>query len=104
MQDFGVYSIVQNRTHIDDTCADDDTRDRKVDYGYDDLYRLTRETITEKNSANDFVVSRRIEYTYDRVGNRETMTVTHDDLNTSGACVTESVTVSGQKGLEALQT
>ncbi|GJM26014.1 MAG: hypothetical protein DHS20C16_24290 [Phycisphaerae bacterium] len=81
-----------NRTHVDDVYADDDTRDRKVDYGYDDLYRLTRETVTEKNSANEFVVSRRIEYTYDRVGNRETMTVTHDDMNTSGACVTESVT------------
>jgi len=38
------------------------------------------------------VVSRRIEYTYDGVGNREYMTVTHDDMNTSGACVTESVT------------
>jgi RHS repeat-associated protein len=40
---------------------------RKVEYGYDDLYRLTSETITDAVAGN-----RTVSYTYDSVGNRLT--------------------------------
>ncbi len=80
-----------NRTAVADTYADS-ARDRHVDYGYDELYRLTRETITEKDAGGLDAVSRRIEYSYDAVGNRETMTVTADNLDPVDRCVTRTVT------------
>ena len=40
---------------------------RRVEYKYDDLYRLIKETIFE---AGESEASRKIEYTYDDVGNR----------------------------------
>ncbi|WP_232826317.1 RHS repeat-associated core domain-containing protein, partial [Cyanothece sp. BG0011] len=40
---------------------------RRVEYEYDDLYRLTQETIFEAGATE---ASRTIEYTYDDVGNR----------------------------------
>ncbi len=40
---------------------------RKVEYEYDSLYRLTKETITDAVAGN-----RVVEYTYDKVGNRLT--------------------------------
>ncbi|MCL1475928.1 RHS repeat domain-containing protein, partial [Argonema antarcticum] len=55
---------------------------RKVEYEYDSLYRLTKETITDAVAGN-----RIVEYTYDKVGNRLTKndsvegitTYTYDD-------------------------
>ncbi|MFB8794878.1 MAG: colicin D domain-containing protein [Microcoleus sp.] len=38
---------------------------RKVEYEYDDLYRVTKETITDAVAGN-----RTVSYTYDKVGNR----------------------------------
>ena len=52
---------VGNRTSV--TEADG----RRVDYQYDDLDRLTQETITDPGSTND---GRTYSYTYDDVGNR----------------------------------
>ncbi len=46
----------------------------RVDYGYDDLYRLTGETRTGSNAYS-------ISYTYDNVGNR--LTKDHDGVMTS---------------------
>ena len=46
----------------------------RVDYGYDDLYRLTSETRTGSNAYS-------ISYTYDNVGNR--LTKDHDGVVTS---------------------
>jgi YD repeat-containing protein len=40
---------------------------RRVEYEYDDLYRLTKETIFDPGATTP---SRTIEYTYDEVGNR----------------------------------
>lgn len=40
---------------------------RRVEYDYDDLYRLTKETIFEPGATTP---SRTIEYAYDKVGNR----------------------------------
>ena len=45
---------------------------RAVGYGYDNLYRLTSETIASDPSGINGVVS----YTYDSVGNRKQMTST----------------------------
>ncbi len=86
-----VYTVTDagNRTNvIDSHDAANQDKDRNVEYKYDALYRLTREIITE----DDGTISRSIEYTYDAVGNRETMTVRNTDLDPAGPCITKAVT------------
>ena len=59
-----------------------------IDYGYDDIYQLTNETRTGTNAYS-------ISYTYDKVGNRETMTknsITTDyTYNTNNQLTTETI-------------
>ena len=52
---------------------------RTVQYGYDDLYRLTSETIAGATSQNGT-----IGYTYDAVGNRQQITSTVNAIPSSG--------------------
>jgi YD repeat-containing protein len=52
---------------------------RTVNYGYDDLYRLTSETIANATSQNGS-----ISYTYDAVGNRQTITSSVSAIPSSG--------------------
>lgn len=52
---------------------------RRVEYTYDDLYRLTYETIFESGMTTP---SRTIAYTYDAVGNRKTRSDSIDGITT----------------------
>jgi YD repeat-containing protein len=52
---------------------------RTVQYGYDDLYRLTSETIAAATSQNGT-----ISYSYDSVGNRKQITSTVQAIPSSG--------------------
>jgi RHS repeat-associated protein len=68
--------IASFRYTLDDTgnrTAVEEHDGRRVDYEYDDLYRLTAEIITDPGSVGP---SRIIEYVYDAVGNRLSRTDT----------------------------
>jgi RHS repeat-associated protein len=65
---------VGNRTQVLENTG------RKVNYTYDDLYRLTQEAIDEVGTAND----RMLAYNYDKVGNRLSK------KETSGTTITQT--------------
>ena len=76
-----------NRTAVTEVLTDG--KRRTVSYTYDDLYRLTQEWADTREPNGLIVHERQVDYDYDNVGNRKTMTV----RETAGS-VTASYTVT----------